>query len=110
MTEKRKVICTEAIKVRPQWTTNWLRFHILCKQRYESKLFQQAMHCIIKTHTQKAWDDGVAPGVKVPGGAQPRNCIPQLGQRHDILTPYSTHFKLNPTLSSTQIEPNSIPP
>ncbi len=21
------VICTEAIKVRPQWTTNWLRFH-----------------------------------------------------------------------------------
>ncbi len=22
------VICTEAIKVRPQWTTYWLRFHI----------------------------------------------------------------------------------
>ena len=22
------VICTEAIKVRPQWTTNWLKFHI----------------------------------------------------------------------------------
>ncbi len=21
------VVCTEAIKVRPQWTTNWLRFH-----------------------------------------------------------------------------------
>ncbi len=24
-----------------------------------------SMHCIIKTHRQKAWDDGVAPGDKV---------------------------------------------
>ena len=51
----------------------WEICFILCKQRdrvYSCpflciKWSISPMHCIIKTHRQKAWDDGVAPSVNI---------------------------------------------
>ncbi len=35
----------------------------ICFILHKMKHISHALHCIIKTHRQKAWDDGVAPSV-----------------------------------------------
>ncbi len=51
---------------------------MFCKQRGQ----EYPMHCIIKTHRQKAWDDGVAPGDK----ENPLS-LPKKDQNCEILQP-----------------------